>query len=196
MKIGDKREKIIQAATFIFAEKGFHEAKISEIAEIAGVADGTIYLYFKNKTDILLAIFEEEVAKIISKINQNIIKTDDPLEKLLIFIKLYFNMLMENKDLALLLQTELRRGNEYIKEYHEQKFSEYLKIIFNIIVEGQTKGIFRDDFKPEFVVSAIYGAIDEVSRLVFFSPQKKNDINFIIEQLNDFFVKGIVKKRR
>jgi len=193
MKIGDKREKIIQSAIFIFAEKGFHEAKISEIAENAGVADGTIYLYFKNKTDILIAIFEEEIAKIISKINQNIIKTDDPLEKLLIFIRLYFNMLMENKELALLLQTELRRGSEYIKEYNEHKFSEYLKIIFNIIVDGQNQGVFRGDLNPDLVVSAIYGAIDEVSRLVFFSNDKKFDFELITTQLNDLFLKGLIK---
>jgi TetR/AcrR family fatty acid metabolism transcriptional regulator len=194
MKIGDKREKIIHSAIYIFAEKGFHEAKISEIAENAGVADGTIYLYFKNKTDILLAIFEEEVAKIITKINQRLITADDPLEKLRIFVKLYFNMLMNNKDLALLLQTELRRGNEYIKEYYEHKFSEYLKIIFDFITEGQNKKIFREDLNPDFVASAIYGAIDEVSRLVFFSPDKKYNFNLIIDQLNDLFIKGLVKK--
>lgn len=194
MKIGDKREKIIQSAINVFAEKGFYEAKISEIADSAGVADGTIYLYFKNKNDILLAIFEEQLAKIFRKINQQLIATDDPLEKLKAFTSQYLKMLIENKHLALLLQTELKRNIDFLVEYNEQKFSEYLNLIHDIIIDGQKNGVFNSELDAGIVVSAIYGAMDEVARVYHLMDRKDPNHDTLINHFNNLFINGLLKK--
>ena len=76
----DKRTLITEAAVEVFAEKGFHQARISDIAKRAGVADGTIYLYFKNKDDLLLSVFEEKMDYLISK-NFHLLFGQDDLER-------------------------------------------------------------------------------------------------------------------
>ena len=62
----DKRERITEAAIAVFAEKGYRSSRVSDVAQAAGVADGTIYLYFKNKEDLLLSIFEEKMEMLLS----------------------------------------------------------------------------------------------------------------------------------
>src|SRR4051794_14081424 len=63
-----KYMQIIDAAVVVIAEHGYHQAQVSKIAKQAGVADGTIYLYFKNKEDILISLFEEKMGTYIEKI--------------------------------------------------------------------------------------------------------------------------------
>lgn len=190
MKVGDKREKIIQSAIQVFAEKGFHEAKISEIAENAGVADGTIYIYFKNKNDILLAIIEEETAKITTKLKQNLLALDSPEDKLKKFIELYLTLFYENKGLATLFQNELRRGRELVKDFHSDKLIEYDEILREIIEEGQKKGIFIKDIQPSIIVNAIYGALDELVRLVV-NAEKSLEKDLINDQIQKFILNGL-----
>ena len=82
MRVSDKHNKIILAAIKVFANKGFFSARISDIAKEAKVADGTIYLYFNNKYDILISIFEEEIGKIIVEVKNLIDHETDPRKML------------------------------------------------------------------------------------------------------------------
>jgi TetR/AcrR family fatty acid metabolism transcriptional regulator len=191
MKSSDKHDKIIRAAVKVFAKKGFFSARISDIAKAAKVADGTIYLYFNNKFDILISVFDEEIGKFISQTKKLVDETEDPRQKILIFAAKHLSMAKENKSLAEIIQMELRQSHKLIKEYRKTIFSEYVDIISTIIRQGQEKGIFRKDIKPGIAKRAFFGALDEMTRLWVLSPKPPYDIEDTAKQISDMFLNGI-----
>ena len=164
MKSPDKHRKIIRAATKVFAKKGFFNARISDIAKEAKVADGTIYLYFNNKFDILLSVFEQEIGKLIDQVITLLEKESDPQAKLQIFIANHLEEMKKNRYLAEVIHIELRQTSKLIREYRKNTFNEYLAIIAQIIAEGQDTGVFRKEIHPHVARQMIFGALDEISR--------------------------------
>lgn len=148
MRGEDKHAKIIKAAVKVFAKNGFYNSRVSEIAKEAQVADGTVYLYFKNKDDILIRLFEEEMDKIITNMKEEMERVADPSEKLRRFALIHLNMVRENKNLAEVIQVELRQSSKFMHEYKNRKFIEYLNIISGIVKDGQRTGHFRPDAMP------------------------------------------------
>ena len=191
MKAENKHSKIIVAATKVFAKKGFFTARISDIAKEAKVADGTIYLYFNNKYDILLSVFEEEVGKIVENTENLLSLEGDPMKMLEIFITQHLIAMKKNKNLAEVIQIELRQTNKVIKEYRDNKFSEYTGIIANIIRQGQKQGIFRPDIQPDLAKRALFGALDEVSRVWNASLETHYTVDETTNQILSMFLTGI-----
>ena len=144
----NKYFKIIEAATKVFAEKGFFQSRVADIAREAGVADGTIYIYFENKDDILISLFEEQMSLVLENMEAQLSTVDDPAEKLRIFALTHLKLVEENQSMAEIIQVELRQSSKFIKEYKNQQFARYLDIIAGIIREGQEKGVFRADIVP------------------------------------------------
>ncbi|PID75774.1 MAG: TetR family transcriptional regulator [Deltaproteobacteria bacterium] len=165
MKADNKHSKIITAATKVFAKKGFFTARISDIAKEAKVADGTIYLYFNNKNDILLSVFEEEVGKILHNTRKLLEKETCPERMLEVFVRQHLQAMKKNRYLAEVIQTELRQTSKIIKTYRNNKFSEYTGIISEIIIKGQQEKRYNPEIKPEVAQRIIFGALDEVSRV-------------------------------
>jgi TetR/AcrR family fatty acid metabolism transcriptional regulator len=190
-KNNDKYYRIIRAALKIFAKKGFYHAKISEIAGEAQIADGTIYLYFKNKDDILISLFEEQMKYVIQNMVAEIYAQDNPVDKLKKFALIHLQMIEQNRDMAEIIQVELRQSSEFMKEYKNEKFAEYLELISNIIREGQEKGIFKKSVVPGIAKRAFFGALDEMSRFWVLSSRRKYDINTASQQISEFFLEGI-----
>ncbi len=191
MRISDKHNKILQAAIKVFAQKGFFSARISDIADEAKVADGTIYLYFNNKYDILISIFEEEIGKLILEIKNLIEAEDDPRRMLELFARQHIELLRDRKDLAEVLQMELRQSNKFMKEYRNTKFNEYLDIISRIIHKGQEMKIFRSDVMPGVAKRALFGALDETARLWILSPDNQYTIEEAASQISGIFLTGM-----
>lgn len=191
MKAENKHSKIISAATKVFAKKGFFTARISDIAKEAKVADGTIYLYFNNKYDILLSVFEEEIGKIYTKTEKLLSGQDDPVRMLELFTIQHLSAMKKNKNLAEVIQIELRQSNKVIKDYRNNKFSEYTDLIATIIAKGQAAGIYRADIKPEIAKRAFFGALDEVSRVWNVSLETHYSVEEICTQVLSIFLKGI-----
>jgi TetR/AcrR family fatty acid metabolism transcriptional regulator len=194
MKSSDKHDKIIRAAVKVFAKKGFFSARISDIAKAAKVADGTIYLYFNNKFDILISVFDEEIGKFINQTKKMVDQTDDPRKKMEIFASKHLSMAKENKSLAEIIQMELRQSHKLIKDYRKTIFSEYVDIISAIIRQGQKKGVFRKDVKPGIAKRAFFGALDEMTRLWVLSAKPPYDIEDTAKQISDIFLSGIDDK--
>ncbi len=194
MRVSDKHNKIIQAAIKVFARKGFYSARISDIAQEAKVADGTIYLYFNNKYDILISVFEEEIGKIILEVKNLTDREDDPKKQLEIFAMQHMRMVKERKDLAEVLQMELRQSNKFMREYRNTKFIEYVDIVSRIIHKGQDDGVFRKEVMPGVAKRAFFGALDETARLWILSPNNQYTIEEAAEQISDIFLCGIEKK--
>ncbi|MEJ2032107.1 MAG: TetR/AcrR family transcriptional regulator [Deltaproteobacteria bacterium] len=192
MRVSDKHQKIIQAAIVVFARKGFFNARISDIAKEAQVADGTIYLYFNNKFDILISLFEDEIGKLILQIKQLLEKEKDPRKMLEIFALHHLQLLKDKKALAEVLQMELRQSNKFMKEYRNTKFIEYIDIISAIIRKGQEQGLFRKEILPGVAKRAFFGALDEMSRLWVLSPEPAYSLEEAARQVSELFLAGML----
>jgi len=193
MKSEHKHQKIIQAAIKVFARKGFYNARVSEIAKEAEVADGTIYLYFKNKDDILISLFEEEMRKLINNMKEDLAKQKDPIEKIRRFASNHLSLITQNQDLAEVLQVELRQSSKFMREYVKDQYMEFLNIFASIIKEGQEQGLFRDDINTGIAKRAFFGALDEMGRYWVLSTTRKHSISESAKQISEIFIRGILK---
>ncbi|MFB6350847.1 MAG: TetR/AcrR family transcriptional regulator [Bradymonadaceae bacterium] len=158
----DKRDKILEGALRAFAKKGFYNTKVSEIANEAGVADGTIYLYFKNKDDLLISLFEDRMEWIIDRIETELQQVEGVIDRVRRFVELHFQLAIENPDLAEFITVELRQSAKFIKEYDNPKFGDYLGILKRLIEEGQQTGVFGEELDSRLASRACFGALDEV----------------------------------
>jgi len=192
-KSDEKYRKIIAAATKIFSQKGFFKAKVSEIAREAGIADGTVYIYFKHKDDILISLFEEKMQEVLDNMKGQIDQETDPLKKIERFALVHLQLIEDHKDIAEIIQVELRQSSMFMKNYHNTKFLEYLNIISSIIQEGKEKGVIREDVMPGIAKRAFFGALDEMSRFWVLSKKPKYDIQTASRQITNFFIHGIRK---
>jgi len=190
-KNNDKYRKIISAATKVFAKNGFYNAKVSEIAKKAGIADGTIYIYFKHKDDILIALFEEKMQEVLDNMKKHISLESDPLKKIQRFAFIHLKLIEDNKDMAEIIQVELRQSGKFMKNYHNEKFVQYLDLIGDIIQEGKEKGLIRKDIIPGIGKRAFFGALDEMSRYWVLSKRRKYDIETAAKHISDYFINGI-----
>jgi TetR/AcrR family fatty acid metabolism transcriptional regulator len=188
----EKYYRIIDAATKIFAKKGFFQAKVSEIAKEAKVADGTIYLYFENKDSILISLFEEQMKRVLDNMREEISKETDSVKKIEKFALTHLKLIEQNKDVAEIIQVELRQSSKFMKEYKNEKFAEYLNLIGDIIQEGQKEGLFKNDIIPGIAKRAFFGALDEMSRFWVLSSRKKYDIETAAKQISEYFLSGLV----
>lgn len=169
----DKHELILEAAIRVFAQKGFSGARISDVAEAAGVADGTIYLYFKNKDDLLLTIFEEKMDLLLAGLHQALEGVEDPLDRVRTFAHYHFRQVRDHRELAEVLQIELRLSNKFLKEYRPEKLWTYLGIFADMIRTGQEQGTIRTDVDPFMAMWAFFGAMDEMSMQFILARHRK-----------------------
>jgi TetR/AcrR family fatty acid metabolism transcriptional regulator len=187
----DKKELIINAAVKVFADKGFYNAKVADVAKKAGVADGTIYLYFKNKDDLLISLFETKMEKILERFSSIIKSNLAASEKLKRFIYLYFQIIEEDQDLAEVFQVELRQSGKFLKDYHNQNFIDFLNLLGDIIYEGKQIGEFREDIGIHNMKLAIFGALDEISRQWILTEDPSQDLDQTAVEITDMFLKSL-----
>jgi TetR/AcrR family transcriptional regulator, fatty acid metabolism regulator protein len=159
--VTDKREAILRAATKVFAGRGYFNSKVSDIAGEAGIADGTVYLYFKSKDEILHSIFDRAMAEFIAEGRREIAEIADPAERLTRIAELHLSRLGADRDMAIVFQVELRGSTKFMQEFSAAGFSEYLDIR-TTIEDGQKNGDFRADIKPIVAAKILYGALDEM----------------------------------
>ncbi len=195
-KTDNKRRKILLAAINVFSSKGFHGSKVSDIAKEAGVADGTIYLYFKNKDDILIQLFDESLKVMLGNMHQALIEKKDPLERIKVFILMHLDSVEKYQSVAEVMQLELRQSHKFMKENVPKRFGEYLNIIGDTVRSGQEAGIIRKDVHPAMIKSAIWGAMDEIALNWVLTKQRKKktyDLEDCAEKLANIFVMGLEK---
>jgi len=189
-----KKNQIIEAAVEVFAQKGFYNSKVSDVAKKAKVADGTIYNYFHNKDDLLINLFEVKMENILDTFNKNISNINDPIDKLRTFINLYFNIIKKDKKLAEVFQVELRQSAKFLKNYHNQKFTDYLNIIGDILDMGKNTGFFRKDINTPLIKLMIFGSIDEIARQWILGAEKKFSINDAGDQVLEVLIGGLLTR--
>jgi TetR/AcrR family transcriptional regulator, fatty acid metabolism regulator protein len=158
----DKRERILDAAERIFARHGFFAARVSEIAKEAGVADGTIYLYFKSKDDLLISLFERRMKQVNDELRRVIAEIDPP-EQLCAFIRTYLQIVSSEPTAAEVLTIELRQSSKFMKEYENPQFADFLRMLGGIIAQGQARGELDDNVPSHIAARMIFGMLDELA---------------------------------
>jgi TetR/AcrR family fatty acid metabolism transcriptional regulator len=188
----DKRRRIIDAAVKVFAEKGFFGSRVSEIAEAAGVADGTIYLYFKSKDDILISLFQEKMSEIVKELQTILADIPDPEVKMRRYVVEHLKLVARQPELMQVLTIELRQSARFIKEYSPKGFARYLAVIGSIIEEGQRAGVFRKDLDHGILRRAVFGLVDEISlEWVLRSRDQTLDPEATGAQIAEFIIRGL-----
>jgi TetR/AcrR family fatty acid metabolism transcriptional regulator len=157
-----KRERILRAATDVFAKNGYFNAKVSEIAKAAGVADGTIYLYFDGKEDLLVTIFREHARNYLQSLERELATISRPEERIRITIRHHLATLGSDRALAVVSQVELRHSLKFMSLLSQQEVADYLGIIRKLVEQGQNDGVFRRNLHPSLVAKAIFGVLDEM----------------------------------
>src|SRR5512140_1368151 len=127
----DKRERILDAAETIFARHGFFAAKVSDVAKEAGVADGTIYLYFKSKDDLLISLFERRMQQLNTALKAAI-AGKAPREQLRAFIRTHIQLVHDEPAATEVLTIELRQSSKFMKEYDNPEFVDFLRTLGSI----------------------------------------------------------------
>lgn len=167
-----KYKQIIDAAVIVIAENGYHNAQVTKIAKQAGVADGTIYLYFKNKEDLLITLFREKMGMLIEKIEEEIANEMTAKEKLFTLIEKHFSLLADDKHLAIVAQLELRQSNKELRRKINEVLKGYLRVIDEIIQYGIDHGEFQKNLNIRLARQMIFGTIDETVTTWVMNDQK------------------------
>src|SRR5258706_12929185 len=160
---GPKRDAILRAATDVFAERGFFSAQVADVARAAGVAAGTVYLYFKNKDDLLVSIFDRSMRDAIAEGRSMAGDVRDPSERLRRFAALHLGRLGRDRNLAVVFQVELRQSTKFMERFSSTLLRDYLGLIRDAIADGQGAGIFRADINPTVAAKMFFGALDEMA---------------------------------
>jgi TetR/AcrR family fatty acid metabolism transcriptional regulator len=185
--VADKREAILRAATSVFAKNGYFNSKVADVARVAGVADGTVYLYFKSKKDILHSIFERNTSEAIAEGREELSKIADPRERLRRIARHHLERLGSDRDLAIVLQVELRGSTKFMEEFSAAGLAEYLGLIREVFEEGQRDGVFRRELNAKLVAKVIFGALDEMATNWILSKRRYKLAPMADEVLEIFF---------
>jgi len=163
MRDPDKPEQIIQAAVRVFARKGYFSSRVSDIAREAGIAAGTIYLYFKTKEDILITLFREKMSVFVSSMRRAIADEPDAVAKVRRLVRLHFEMLEGDPDLAEVVQVELRQGQKFFRGASSQEIASYFALIGSVLEEGVGQGHFKSDLPVKVATKMLFGAMDQMA---------------------------------
>jgi TetR/AcrR family fatty acid metabolism transcriptional regulator len=163
MRDPDKPQQIIDAAVRVFARNGFYNSRVSDIAREAGIASGTIYLYFKTKDEILVTLFREKMAAFVKALRTEIAREQDPEAKIRRLVRLHFEVLEASPDMAEVVQVELRQGQKFFRGASAHEISAYFELIGSILHEGVAGGVFRRDLPVKVATKMLFGAMDQVT---------------------------------
>ena len=190
---GDKREAILKAATQVFAQRGFFNAQVADVARAAGVAAGTVYLYFRSKDDLLVSLFERTMKDAIAAGRNALTGTSDPRERLLRIARLHLERLGRDRDLAVVFQVELRQSTKFMERFSSSYLREYLGIIRDAVEAGQAAGLFRRDVSATTAAKILFGALDEMATNWMLSRRRyslEGDADAVI----DLFLNGVHRR--
>jgi TetR/AcrR family transcriptional regulator, fatty acid metabolism regulator protein len=186
----EKYQKILDAAVDVIAERGYFNSPVSAIAKRAGVADGTIYLYFKNKDDVLRTAIDNTFARFYRQIEERFESLKDPRAQLEYIAEVHLASHQVNRSMAVLMQTEMRQSAKFIAEFSHHHLVKYIQVVREVIRRGQQEGLFRQDISDGVVAHCMFGAIDELLSSAVFT-NRTYDPRDTARQVMDVIMKGI-----
>ena len=189
---GTKREAILDAAVVEIARQGYYQTTVAMIARRAGVADGTIYLYFSNKEEILFSLFERAMGRFISEGRSQVDQGAAATEKLRQIVELHLTLVGQDRDLAIITQVELRHSIHFMDTLSRSQVGEYMEILAQVVSQGIAEGSFREDLDPVFAAKAIFGVLDEMATDWVLSRRNKR-LESKVKGVVDFLLGGLSK---
>jgi len=186
----DKRDAILRAAIDTFAARGYFNAQVADVARAAGVAAGTVYLYFRSKDDVLVSIFERSMKEAIAAGRQSVEARDNPVDRLREIAHLHLGRLGRDRNLAVVFQVELRQSTKFMERFSATQLREYLGIIRGVIADGQKAGVLRADINPTLAAKLFFGALDEMATNWILSRRKYSLVSEA-DAIVDLFVGGV-----
>jgi TetR/AcrR family fatty acid metabolism transcriptional regulator len=186
-----KRERILRAAVDVFAEHGYFNARVAQIAKAAGVADGTIYLYFEGKEDLLITIFREHTRGYLVTLEERMAGVELAEDRLRCAVRHHLETLGRDRSLAVVSQVELRHSLKFMSLFSQQEVADYLNVIRKIVEHGQELGAFRRSVHPQLAAKAIFGVLDEMVTSWILSD-KDYDLAAHSEQVADLILTGLL----
>ena len=190
---GDKRELILKAATKVFAQNGFFNSQVADVARIAGVAAGTVYLYFQGKDDLLVSIFERSMREALDEGRAATDGIADPSERLRRIAHMHLGRLGRDRNLAVVFQIELRHSVKFMERFSETFLQDYFKLIRQAIADGQQGGAFRKDISATTSTKIFFGALDEMATNWVLS-RRKYDLGAEADAVVDLFISGVKRQ--
>ena len=187
---GDKRDAILRAATKVFAQNGFFQSQVADVARVAGVAAGTVYLYFKGKDDLLVSIFERSMSEVLAEGRAAVSEIADPAERLRRLAHVHLARLGRDRDLAVVFQVELRQSVKFMERFSETFLQDYFKLIRQAIADGQQRSAFREDLSATTATKIFFGALDEMATNWVLS-RRKYDLSSEADAVVDLFINGV-----
>jgi TetR/AcrR family fatty acid metabolism transcriptional regulator len=163
MKDPDKPQQIVEAAIRVFARNGYYNSRVSDIAREAGIASGTIYLYFKTKEEILVTLFREKMAAFVAHLRREIAGEPDPVAKIRRLVGVHFSVLEQSPALAEVVQVELRQGHKFFRGASAHEVSAYFELIGSVLEEGVAAGAFHADLPVKVATKVLFGAMDQMA---------------------------------
>ena len=188
----DKHRQIIEAAVRVFARNGYYNSRVSDIAREAGVASGTIYLYFKTKDEILVTLFREKMAAWVAHVRSEIAAEPDAVAKIRRLISLHFGVLESDPALAEVVQVELRQGHKFFRGASAHEVSAYFQLIASILEDGQAAGAVRDDVPVKVAAKALFGAMDQVATS-WVLGKRKYRLSDAADAVAALFLRGVTR---
>src|SRR5512135_2576007 len=185
----DKRRRILDAAVRVFARKGYFAARVSDVAQKAGVADGTIYLYFRGKEDILVRLFDEVMSEHVAKARGAVHALASAPDRLLAIAERHLAALGENRDLAAVFQVELRQSTRFMERFTASWLRDYFELLDEVIEGGQRDGSLRADVNRKIAAKVLFGALDETVTSWLLSD-KKYRLEDLAAPVVDLFLRG------
>jgi TetR/AcrR family fatty acid metabolism transcriptional regulator len=189
----DKRDLILRAATKVFAQNGYFQSQVADVARVAGVAAGTVYLYFKGKDDLLVSIFERSMNDVLAEARAAVEGLEDPAARLRKIAHLHLDRLGRDKDLAVVFQVELRQSVKFMERFSETFLQDYFKLIRQAIADGQHVGAFRKDISATTATKIFFGALDEMATN-WVLCRRKYDLRAEADAVVDLFINGVKRQ--
>ena len=185
-----KYHQILEAAVKVFARQGFHQSTVAEIAKEAGVADGTIYLYFKNKDDILVQFFSFRAKQVFVSFREEVDRAQTSVDKLRNLVRRHLAEFQRDRDGAVVYQVETHQNSRLAEAQIREMSQMYRDLISEIVEQGQQEGTIRKDLYVGLVKRFIIGAVDEVINTWLHSDEEY-DLVSMAGPLVELFIKGI-----
>jgi len=187
---GEKYQRILDAAVEVIAERGYFNSPVSAIAARAGVADGTIYLYFKNKDEVLRTAIDRTYGRFHEQVEEQFRTVHDPKGQLEVIARLHLESARVNRNMAILMQTEMRQSARFIAEFSHKHLVRYIQVVREVVRRGQQEGVFRRDVSDGVVAHCLFGAIDELLSSAVFTG-REYDAQATAAQVIDVVLNGI-----
>jgi TetR/AcrR family fatty acid metabolism transcriptional regulator len=185
-----KYHQILEAAVKVFARQGFHQSTVAQIAKEAGVADGTIYLYFKNKDDILVQFFSYRTKQVFESFRGEVDRAEASSDKLRNLVRRHLAEFQRDRDGAVVYQVETHQSSRLAEAQIREMSQMYRDLISEIVEQGQQEGTIRKDLYVGLVKRFVIGAVDEVIN-TWLHSNEEYDLVSMADPLVELFIKGI-----